>query len=289
MIRLAVGAAILSSAMLAVGACGNSQFDGAPSTSDAQADDATSDVHAPDASPITDSGPPPLKLDAAPITPIECFDGGDGGGDSGHTICDAFEGPKLANFWNVNAACAAPVLDVTTFVSPPSSLATTDVTTPVNCASIYASVSSPASSKFSTSFDVYLDSETSKLAPFFAIWVTTTDYPFYEVALTTDSTGKINVLENLTFVDGGPGFDVTPVNAAIITPSAWNKVSLTINFEGPNIVAVSLGDNTPLTLPLQHRPSPGSISGYRVYLGIPNGGDTKAAAHFDDFVCDVTP
>jgi hypothetical protein len=276
MIRFGLAAIVASCAFATFlfSACGDSSFN-ATSESDAQVDGPISDAS-------SDGGF--VVGDAGRITPIACVDGG-------HSLCDTFDETSLSPIWIVNAQCSDPILDTAKFISAPSSFATDDLASAAGCASAYANVKSAGSTHFSSSFDVYLDSPSSGVyAPFFSIWATTSDYSFYEIALTAEAPGALKLLENLTLADGGPAFEVTPINAASLTPNAWNHVTIDINFIGPNVVNVTLGDNNPATLTLKYRPSNGSISAYRVYLGIPNGGvGFKVAAHFDDFTCDVTP
>jgi hypothetical protein len=137
---------------------------------------------------------------------------------------------------------------------------------------------------------VFVDTPNPASAPFFAIWLTTHDYSFYEIALTTDATGAISVLENLNVtVDSGSTYDVTTLNAASLVGNAWNKVTIEVDIATSNFVYVTVNDGDKVSAVLEHRPTAGSVSEYRVYLGVPNGGLTRAAAHFDDFICDVTP
>jgi hypothetical protein len=280
MIRFALAAIVTSCAGAAFlfSACGDSSF-----SSTSAGDDAQSDVPISEASPPADGGGP-LIGDAGRIFPITCV-------DAGHALCDTFDETKVSDMWTVASACSLPFLDTAKSVSAPSSLSTNDVDSGTNCASVYASVPSLSSTKFSSSFDVYLDSPNAAVfAPFFAIWVTTSDYSFYEIALTAEAPGSVSLLENLNVTpDSGSTVTLTPMNAAKLTPNAWNRVSIEINIASSNLVAVTVNDGAAVSVLLNHRPSAGSVSGYRVYLGVPNGGDTKAAAHFDDFVCDVTP
>jgi hypothetical protein len=264
-----VGGTILFSA------CGDSTF--TSTASDAQAD-----VQPEDGSSASDGAL--VVGDAGRITPIVCTDGG-------HSLCDTFDEASRSPMWIVNGVCANAFLDTSKSVSPPSSLATNDLDSEAGCASAYANVESAGSTHFSSSFDVFLDAPSSDAyAPFFSIWATTSDYPFYEIALNAEAPGALKLLENLTLADGGPAYEVTPINAASLTPNAWNHVTIDVNFSGPNVVTLTLGESNPVTLTLKYRPSVGSISAYRVYLGIPNGGvGFKVAAHFDDFTCDVTP
>ena len=283
MIRFAL-AAIATSCMGATilfSACGDSTFSSSPSASDAQADTSVTDASSASDSASDAAG---VVVDAGRITPIDCA-------DASHSLCDTFDEMSLSKIWIVNAACSDPFLDTSKSVSAPSSFATSDLASAAGCASAYANVVSVGSTHFSSSFDLLLDSPSSgTYAPFFAIWVTTSDYSFYEIALNEEAPGALKLLENLSFTDGGSTFEVTPINAANLTPNAWNHVAIAINFSGPNVVNITVGDDNPVTLTLKHRPSGGTISAYRVYLGIPNGGvGFKAAAHFDDFVSDVTP
>ena len=254
-------------------ACGNSSFNSA-AENDAQADASLSDgASIPDASPVTDGR----------VSPLVCVDGG-------HTLCDTFDEAELSDIWSVISACAPPFLDSTKSFSPPSSLSTNDVDAEKNCASVYSVVSSSASTKFTASFEVFVDTpDDAGAAPFFAVWLYSTDYPFYEIALTTDATGAVNLLENLTLADGGPAFNVTNFGGASLVQNAWNKVAIEADIGSNSFVDVSTNDGDKISATLEHRPSVGSVGAYRVYLGVPNGGDTKAAAHFDDFTCDVTP
>jgi hypothetical protein len=278
MIRFGFAAIVTSCAAATIlfSACGDSTFSSSPA-SDAQADDGISD-----ASSASDSSV--VVGDAGRILPITCVDGG-------HSLCDTFDEAKVSAIWTVPSACSQPFLDTTKSVSAPSSLSTNDVDSGTNCASVYSSVPSLDSTKFSSSFDVYLDSpNAAAFAPFFAIWVTTSDDSFYEIALTAEAPGSVSLLENLNLtLDSGSTVTLTPINAAKLVPNAWNRVTIEIDIASSNLVAVTVNDGAAVSVLLNHRPSAGSVSGYRVYLGIPNGGLTKAAAHFDDFVCDVTP
>lgn len=286
MIRLALAAMLTScvGAALLFSACGDSSFDAA-SSSDAQSDGSETQPDSPasDASQTADGDGVVPIADAGRILPIMCVDGG-------HKLCDTFDEDRVSDIWTVNAVCTQPFLDTANSVSAPSSLSTNDLAVGANCASVYSNIASPSSTNFSASFDVFVDSPSSTgFAPFFAIWVTTSDYTFYEIALTTDATGAVSLLENLTYLDAGPDYVVTKINAASLVRNAWNKVTFATDIASSNQVAITINDGAALSVLLKHRPSAGTVNAYRVYLGIPNGGDTKAAAHFDDFFCDVTP
>lgn len=266
-----VGAAFLFSA------CGDSSFTSTLVDDAAQADVAVSnDGSLSDALISTDGdGAPPV---------VSC-------GDAGfHTLCDSFDETHLSTMWTLPASCTQPFLDTFKSVSAPSSLATNDLDSGTMCSSVYADVERGSTTKFSSSFDLFVDVPNSDFEPFFSLLVTSSEFNFYELAFTTDKTGAVHVLENLTFSDGGSTYDVIPINAESLTLGAWNHLAIAINFAGSNSVSVSFRNSAPVALALMHRPTIASVSAYRLYLGVPNGGlGAKVEAHFDNFVCDVTP
>lgn len=273
MIRLAFAAIVTLSvaATILFSACGDSTFTSSPGT------DATADAPSP-------TGPEASAIDAQPPPPaidLRCPDAG------AHTLCDMFDDASISTFWKGTSPCMDPTLDTSESVSPPQSLSA--ATKGLTCSSL--SVNLDAGTSFSGAFDFRVDKPGAAGIAYFTIEMAVEGRSYYALSFQyTPATSSMMIDEVSTNSDAAAGSSHFHPLSEKFDSGVWLPVSFRFNFASGNLFT-TLDNGVEEMTNLSAPPPVGSVMGYTVIVGFPKGPGTAVneEAHFDNFVCDVTP